>query len=46
MSDQLPILTLFYDTESSLVSNRIVNLEGKPAESTGAWNAHLWDLRP
>ena len=36
MSDQLPMLPLFYDTEPSLVGNRVVNYGGKPAESTGA----------
>jgi ABC-type transport system substrate-binding protein len=45
MSDQLPIMTLFYDTETSLVSNRLANLNGKPAQSTAAWNAHLWELK-
>jgi ABC-type transport system substrate-binding protein len=45
ISDQLPVTTLFYDTEPSLVSNRLLNLNAKPAESTAAWNAHLWDLR-
>jgi peptide/nickel transport system substrate-binding protein len=45
MSDQLPLMTLFYDVEPSLVSNRLVNLNGKPAESTVTWNAHLWDIR-
>ena len=38
-------MTLFYDTEAALGSNRLVNYAGKPAQSTGAWNAHLWDLR-
>jgi len=45
MSDQLPLMTFFYDVEPSLVSNRLVNLNGKPAESTVAWNAYLWDVR-
>lgn len=45
MSEQLPIMMLFYDTEPSLVSNRLVNYGGKPAQSTGAWNVHLWDIR-
>jgi len=45
MSDQLPIMTLFYDVEPSLVSSRIVNYNGKPAESTGAWNVHRWDVK-
>ncbi len=45
MSDQLPVLPLFYDVEAALGSNRLVNFTGKPAESTGAWNAHLWDVR-
>jgi peptide/nickel transport system substrate-binding protein len=45
MSDQLPIMPLFYDTEPSLVSNRIANYQGKPALSTGAWNVHLWEIR-
>jgi peptide/nickel transport system substrate-binding protein len=45
MSDQLPILPLFYDVEAALGSNRLINFTGKPAESTGAWNAHLWDVR-
>jgi hypothetical protein len=38
-------MTLFYDTETSLVSNRLANLNGKPAQSTAAWNAHLWELK-
>jgi ABC-type transport system substrate-binding protein len=45
MSDQLPIMTLFYDTEPSLVSNRIINYGGKPGASTGAWNVDQWDVR-
>jgi peptide/nickel transport system substrate-binding protein len=45
MSEQLPIIPLFYDTEAALGSNRLLNYAGKPAESTGAWNAHLWDLK-
>ena len=45
MTDQLPIMTLFYDVEPSLVSNHIVGYNGKPAESTGAWNVHRWDLK-
>jgi peptide/nickel transport system substrate-binding protein len=45
MADQLPLMTLFYDVEPSLVSNRLANLNGKPAESTVAWNAQLWEVR-
>jgi peptide/nickel transport system substrate-binding protein len=45
MSEDLPIMPLFYDTEPSLVSNRVANYQGKPALSTGAWNVHLWEIR-
>jgi peptide/nickel transport system substrate-binding protein len=43
MTDQLIVLPLFYDTKSSMRSNRLRNVTGLGDESTQAWNAHLWE---
>jgi peptide/nickel transport system substrate-binding protein len=46
MSEQLNIMTLFYDTEPALVSRKLVNVTARPVGSTQGWNVHLWDLGP
>jgi hypothetical protein len=45
MSDQLPLMMYCYHVEPSLTSNRLLHYKDKPAESTVAWNAYLWDVR-
>jgi peptide/nickel transport system substrate-binding protein len=47
ISDQLPILPLYYGAEPAVISHRLVNVGPKPAGSAGqtqAWNAHEWDV--
>jgi peptide/nickel transport system substrate-binding protein len=44
MSEQLVLMTLFYDKEVTAVANRLVNFT-KGLSSTQAWNAEQWDLR-
>jgi peptide/nickel transport system substrate-binding protein len=44
MSEQLNIMTLFYDTEPALISRKLVNVTARPVGSTQGWNVHLWDV--
>jgi peptide/nickel transport system substrate-binding protein len=47
MTDQLPVMPLFYDMDIALVAKRIQNIEpflGGEATSQ-AWNAYEWDVR-
>lgn len=45
LSDQRPELPLFFDVESTVVSNRVQNVTARWPTSTQAWNAHEWDLK-
>jgi peptide/nickel transport system substrate-binding protein len=47
MSDQLNIMGLFYDTEPTLIANRVKNVipNAKELATTPAWNAHEWDVQ-
>ena len=45
ITDEQIWMGLFFDTEPSLIANRIVNLTGKHDESRHTWNAHLWDIK-
>ncbi len=46
ISDQLPVMGLFYDGQPALIANRLVNVGPGPGEfTTQAWNAHEWDVR-
>ena len=42
MSDQLPILSLFYDALPAFINNRVANVY---PSSYFAWNVHEWDLK-
>lgn len=42
VSDQLPLMGLYYDSEPRFISNR---LTGVPFKGRQAWNAHKWDLK-
>ena len=47
ISDQLPILPLYYGAEPAAISHRLRNVGPKPAGPAGqtqAWNAHEWDV--
>lgn len=45
MTEQLVIMTLVWDVEPALISNRLVNVAARQKDSSNAWNAHLWDFR-
>jgi peptide/nickel transport system substrate-binding protein len=44
MTDQLVIMTMLWDLEPSLISNRLANVAARQKDSSNAWNAHLWDV--
>jgi len=48
ISDQLPVLNLFYSLQFTLIADRVENM--LPSQSSGAasktWNSHLWDVKP
>ncbi len=47
MTDQLPVMGLFYNLFPAVISNRLVNVS-PPTGVEGArqaWNAHEWDVR-
>ena len=45
IADQLPQLSLFYDAEPTVMSNRLVNIGARWPSATQAWNAHEWDVK-
>jgi hypothetical protein len=46
ISDQLPLLPLFYDAEPALIGRRLVNVSAAHGvNSTQTWNAHEWDVK-
>jgi peptide/nickel transport system substrate-binding protein len=45
VNEHLPVITLFYRVEPTMISNRMVNVTARWQGSTQAWNAHLWDVR-
>ncbi len=42
LSDQLPVLPLFYDAQPTLISNRLMNVQ---AGQNQTWNVQEWDVR-
>ena len=44
MTDQVLLMGLFYDTEATMISNRLSNV-AKLSRSNMSWNAHEWELR-
>lgn len=47
MTDQVIALGLIYNTEPTLIGNRLVNVMARTGEegSTHTWNVHLWDVK-
>jgi hypothetical protein len=45
MTDDAIWLTLFFDTEPALISNRLVNVRARGEDSNHAWNSFEWDVR-
>jgi len=44
VSDQLPLLPLFYGAEPAAIAHRLSNVGTRPPGSTQAWNAHEWSV--
>jgi peptide/nickel transport system substrate-binding protein len=44
ISDQLVLMTLFYDKEPTMIGKRLLNVT-KGLNATQAWNAEAWDIR-
>lgn len=44
MTDQLVEMSLFYDTEPTLIAHRVKNLTARQLRSSHAWNAPEWDV--
>ncbi len=42
---QLNLMGLFYDTETTMIANRLLQATARDQGSTQAWNAHEWELR-
>ncbi len=45
MTDELIWIPLFFDTEPSLIANRLINVNGRGDESKHTWNAKDWDVK-
>ena len=45
ITDQLVQLSVFYVTEPTMISNRLVNVKGPAQGSSETWNAHEWNIR-
>ncbi len=45
MTDQLILLSLYHEPEPVLISNRLINVQGRRGEALQAWNAETWDVR-
>ena len=44
VTDQLIVLPLFYDVNTTVANRRLKNVTGIQPSSTDTWNAELWDL--
>jgi peptide/nickel transport system substrate-binding protein len=45
VTENLPLLPLFYDSWPTASSNRLINVGAAAAGGDAAWNAHEWDVR-
>lgn len=45
IAEELIWMGLFFDTEPSLIANRLVNVRAKPDDGRQTWNAHEWSVR-
>ncbi len=47
ITDQLPVMSLYYDPSFSAIGNRLDNFIPSKASGTAAktWNSHLWDVK-
>lgn len=44
LSDQLVLMGLFYNAETTMISNRLLNVVGR-TQVTEVWSCHLWDVK-
>ncbi len=45
IADELIWMGLFFDTEPSLIANRLVNVRAKPDDGRQTWNSHEWSVK-
>jgi ABC-type transport system substrate-binding protein len=45
VTDEVIWLTLFFDTEPSLIGNRVANVYARGEDSNQSWNAHEWAVK-
>lgn len=45
VAEQLPLFSLFYNVEPTMIANSLLNVGGRSTPSTQAWNAWEWDVR-
>ncbi|MBM2809790.1 MAG: hypothetical protein HW416_549 [Chloroflexi bacterium] len=47
ISDQIPVLTLFYTPQFAVIANRVENMQPSKASGTSSktWDAQAWDVR-
>lgn len=45
ITTNLTMMGLFYNTEPTLISNRLTGVTARTGDGTHAWNAHLWDVQ-
>jgi ABC-type transport system substrate-binding protein len=45
ISDQLPLMGLFYNVEPTMVNNRLLNVFARTQETGQGRNVHEWDIR-
>lgn len=44
ITDEVIWLTLFFDTEPTLIANRVINAGARGEDSNHAWNVYEWDV--
>ena len=47
LTDQIPVMPLFFSTEFTVIANRVRDMIATKAASGAAktWNSHLWDVK-
>jgi hypothetical protein len=45
VTENLPILPLFFDTWPGAASERLVNVGASANNGQATWNAHEWDIK-
>ncbi len=45
ITDEVIVMTLFWDIEPALISNRLSNVAARQKDSSNGWNSNEWDIR-